>query len=160
MSCLSLQSDGSGFYGPAEFTVQKHNKWTNHSKCVRKLRKRSEAFGTGPPELCCNYPDSLCFGIGALSAEPALSLGFIFHALRSRTNWVSVSVCWVAHYPRERLKCILSQVMLRNTTKGWMSVHCTHCLVKIPDTRKGLTSHRHDDLSPTYPGFSLSLFNG
>lgn len=124
-----------------------------------KVKKLTEAIGTGPLESCCNWrcshPYSLGCGKWILSAGPALSLGFVFHALRSRTNWVSVSFCSVAHYPRERLKSILSQATLYNTIKEWMSVDCTHCFIKILDTQKALTNHSLSDLSSTHLVFAL-----
>lgn len=126
---------------------------------MRKRRQHSAAVGPGPLESCsnwrCSHPDSLCCGDCALSAGPALSLGFVFHALRSRTNWVSVSFYCVAHYPRERLKSVLSQAVLHNTTKEQMSVHCAHCLIKILDTQKLFGNHSHGHLSSTHPHISL-----
>lgn len=100
---------------------------------------------------------------------PALSLGFVFHALRSRTNWVSVSFCSIAHYPRERLKGILSQATLHNISKVGLEIvlvvsskYWTHQgikelqpwwpLAKLPESRSDLLavfslcwSHHHQN---------------
>lgn len=130
--------------GLAEFTGQKQQQVHETQQISEKTKQHSAAVGPGPLESCsnwrCSHPDSLCCGDCALSAGPALSLGFVFHALRSRTNWVSVSFYCVAHYPRERLKSVLSQADLHNTTNERMSVHCAHCLIKILDTQKLLTT--------------------
>lgn len=104
-----------------------------------KVRKKKETESIQRPLVrvsCrnwrCSHPYSLGCGKWTLSAGPALSLGFVFHALRSRTNWVSVSFCSVAHYPRERLKSILSQATLHNTTKKLDE--CTLCSLSHQNT--------------------------
>lgn len=113
------------------------------------VEKHSGAIGTGPRESCCNWrcshPYSLGYGKWILSAGPTLSLGFVFHALRSRTNWVPVSFCSVAHYPRERLKAFSHRPRyIIPSNNGWVSI-----VLLVPS--KYWTHKRHYQAQPFWP---------